>query len=77
MTLGGGGQSTLTEPGSTAPASSAGPGLGKNCTRFDAGGGIPLRANGFCYKDAFAEWHCKIQPIDAVKDTLDMPAPKN
>jgi hypothetical protein len=36
-----------------------------------------LRANEFCYKDAFAEWHCKIQPIDAVKDTLDMPAPKN
>ena len=40
---------------------------GKNCVRYDAGANAPLRATGFCYKDTFADWHCKIKPIDVLR----------
>jgi hypothetical protein len=49
--------------------------IGKNCNRTDAGGGVPLRATGICYKDAFADWHCFMHATDAAKETPGQPAP--
>jgi hypothetical protein len=49
---------------------------GKNCVRYDAGSNAPLRATGICYKDAFADWHCKMQPKDVPRPMpTGQPAP--
>lgn len=49
---------------------------GQNCVRYDAGSDAPLRATGFCYKDSFAEWHCKIKPTDVMRpNKTGQPAP--
>lgn len=61
----------------THPAQGGGFGLpaGKNCIRYDAGSNMPLRATGFCYKDAFGDWHCKIKPIDVARPMKTGEAP--
>ncbi len=49
--------------------------MGKNCTRADAGGNAPFTAAGFCYKDSFGDWHCRMQPKEAPQTTAGQPAP--
>jgi hypothetical protein len=63
----------------THPSQGGGFGLpaGQNCIRYDAGSNAPLRATGFCYKDSFADWHCKIKPIDVERPMkTGQPAPR-
>lgn len=51
--------------------------IGKNCDRVASASNTPFKATGICYKDAFADWHCKMLATElTVAQTTWGPAPK-
>jgi hypothetical protein len=38
--------------------------IGKNCALMEAAENRPVKASGICYKDAFADWHCRMTPLE-------------